>query len=93
MNWIYDRFPEEGQRVLVGFFYRYRYADREAEAREYVDIFTYENGEWIHNDADEYKGLEVSRSDIKVVCWMPIPTFEEVPDKHKSLLGRIREKL
>ena len=42
-SWISvkERLPEEGQRILVGFLFYYKYYDREAESRRYVDIFTY----------------------------------------------------
>lgn len=39
-SWISvkERLPEEGQRILVGFLFYYKYYDREAESRRYVDI-------------------------------------------------------
>ena len=43
---VNERFPDKGQRVLVGFLYYYKYDNREAESRKHIDIFTYENGVW-----------------------------------------------
>lgn len=86
---VEERLPEEGQRVLVRFFYRYKYADREAESREYVDFFTYENGIWTNDINRSYRGKEVSRDDIKVICWMPIPSFDGILDANKNVLERI----
>ena len=45
-SWISvkERLPEEWKRILVGFLFYYKYYDREAESRRYVDIFTYKNG-------------------------------------------------
>lgn len=89
---VKERLPEEGQRVLVGFFYRYKYADREAESRQYVDLFTYENGIWT-NDCDvSYLGRNVEKGDIKVICWMPIPSFDDILKVNRDVLERIKEK-
>lgn len=89
---VEERLPEEGQRVLVGFFYRYKYADREAESRKYVDLFTYEKGIWT-NDCDVlYLGRNVEKGDIKVICWMPIPSFDDILKANKDVLERIKEK-
>lgn len=89
---VEERLPEEGQRVLVGFFYRYKYADREAESRKYVDLFTYENGIWT-NDCDvSYLGRNVEKGDIKVICWMPTPSFDDILKANKDVLERIKEK-
>lgn len=74
---VEDRLPDEGQRVLVRFLYYYKYADREAESRSHTDIFTYENGVWTTDDDISYLGRNVQKDDIKVICWMPIPKFDE----------------
>ena len=89
---VKERLPKEGQRILVGFFYRYKYADREAESREHVDFFTYENGIWTNDINRSYRGKEVSRDDIKVICWMPIPSFDDILKANKDVLERIKEK-
>lgn len=70
---IEDEFPKEKERVLAHFYYYYKYADREAESRSHADIFTYENGVWTNDDDDSFKGKEVSRTDIRITHWMPIP--------------------
>lgn len=74
---VEERLPDEGQRVLVRFLYYYKYADREAESRSHTDIFTYENGVWTTDDDISYLGRNVQKDDIKVICWMPIPKFDE----------------
>ena len=89
---VEERLPEEGQRVLVGFFYYYKYADREAETRKYVDFFTYENGIWTNGINRSYRGKEVSRDDIKVICWMSIPSFDDILDANKDVLKRIKKE-
>lgn len=63
-SWISvkERLTEEGKRILVGFLFYYKYYDREAESRRYVDIFTYKNGVWV-----SYPGKELTRRDIKVI--------------------------
>lgn len=74
---VEDERPKEKERVLAHFFYYYKYADREAESRSHTDIFTYEKGVWTNDDDDVYKGKEVSRDDIRITHWMPIPKLEE----------------
>ena len=51
---VKERLPEEGQRILVGFLYYYKYADREVESRKHIDIFTYENRWWIDDSDNSY---------------------------------------
>lgn len=75
---VKEQLPDEGQRVLVGFFYRYKYFDREAESRKFVDIFTYENDRWTNDDNTSYLGEKVAKDDIKIVCWMSISSFDEI---------------
>lgn len=72
---VEERLPDKGQRVLVGFLYYYKYADREAESRKYIDVFTYENGIWTNDSGISYLGKNVEKGDIKVICWMPISAF------------------
>lgn len=75
---VEERLPEEGQRILVGFLYYYKYADREVESPKHIDIFTYENGVWVNDNGKSYLGKDVTRRDIKVICWQPIPSFDEI---------------
>lgn len=89
---VEERLPDEGQRVLVGFFYRYKYFDREAESRKYVDTLTYENGMWTTDSDISYLGENVKKGDIKVVCWMPLPSFDEILKANRDVLDRIKEK-
>lgn len=84
--------PEEGQRVLVGFLYYYKYADREVESPKHIDIFTYKNGWWIDDSDNAYRGKEVTEDDIKVICWQPIPSFDEILEANRDVLERIKEK-
>lgn len=75
---VEERLPNKGQRVLVGFLYYYKYDDREAESRKHIDVFTYENGIWTTDSDISYLGKSVEKDDIKVICWMPIPSFDEI---------------
>lgn len=90
---VKERLPEEGQRILVGFLYYYKYADREVElSRLIIDIFTYENGWWIDDSDNVYRGKDVTENDIKVICWQPIPSFDEILEANRDVLERIKEK-
>lgn len=89
---VKERLPEEGQRILVGFLYYYKYADREVESPKHIDIFTYENGWWIDDSDNAYRGKEVTEDDIKVICWQPIPSFDEILEANRDVLERIKEK-
>lgn len=93
-SWISvkERLPEEGQRILVGFLFYYKYYDREAESRRDVDIFTYKNGVWVRDNGESYPGKELTRRDIKVICWQPIPSFDEILEANRDVLERIKEK-
>lgn len=93
-SWISvkERLPEEGQRILVGFLFYYKYYDREAESRKYIDIFTYKNGVWVSDNGETYPGKELTRRDIKVICWQPIPSFDEILEANRDVLERIKEK-
>lgn len=84
---IEERLPDKGQRVLVGFLYYYKYDDREAESRKHIDVFTYENGIWTTDSDISYLGKSVEKDDIKVICWMPIPSFDEILEAN-----RVKEK-
>ncbi len=89
---VKERLPEEGQRILVGFLYYYKYADREVESPKHIDIFTYESGWWIDDSDNFYRGKEVTENDIKVICWFPIPSFDEILETNKDVLQRLKEK-
>lgn len=89
---IDERLPDKGQRVLVGFLYYYKYDDREAESRKHIDVFTYENGIWTTDSDISYLGKSVEKDDIKVICWMPIPSFDEILEANRDVLERIKEK-
>ncbi|MDC2620828.1 DUF551 domain-containing protein [Bacteroides ovatus] len=89
---IEERLPDKGQRVLVGFLYYYKYDDREAESRKHIDVFTYENGIWTTDSDISYLGKSVEKDDIKVICWMPIPSFDEILETNRDVLERIKEK-
>lgn len=89
---VEERLPDKGQRVLVGFLYYYKYDDREAESRKHIDVFTYENGIWTTDDDISYLGRSVKKDDIKVICWMPIPSFDEILEANRDVLERIKEK-
>lgn len=89
---VEERLPEEGQRILVGFLYYYKYADREVESPKHIDIFTYENGWWIDDSDNAYRGKDVTEDDIKVICWFSIPSFDEILEANRDVLERIKEK-
>lgn len=89
---VKERLPEEGQRILVGFLYYYKYADREVESPKHIDMFTYENGWWIDDSDNAYRGKDVTENDIKVICWFPIPSFDEILEANRDVLERIKEK-
>ena len=89
---IEEQLPDKGQRVLVGFLYYYKYDDREAESRKHIDVFTYENGIWTTDSDISYLGKSVEKDDIKVICWMPIPSFDEILEANRDVLERIKEK-
>ena len=88
---VEERLPNKGQRVLVGFLYYYKYSDREAESRKHIDVFTYENGVWTTDSDISYLGKSVEKDDIKVICWMPIPSFDEILESNKDVLQRMKE--
>ena len=89
---VKERLPEEGQRILVGFLYYYKYADREVESPKHIDIFTYENGWWIDDSDNVYRGKAVTEDDIKVICWQPIPSFDEILEANRDVFERIKQK-
>ena len=89
---VEERLPEEGQRILVEFLFYYKYHDREAESRRYVDIFTYKNCVWVSDNGESYPGKELTRRDIKVIFWQPIPSFDEILEANRDVLERIKEK-
>lgn len=93
-SWISveERLPEEGQRILVGFLFYYKYHDREAQSRRYIDTFTYKYGVWVGDNGESYPGKELTRRDIKVICWQPIPSFDEILEANRDVLERIKEK-
>lgn len=89
---VEERLPEEGQRILVGFLFYYKYHDREAQSRRYIDTFTYKYGVWVGDNGESYPGKELTRRDIKVICWQPIPSFDEILEANRDVLERIKEK-
>ena len=89
---VKERLPDKGQRVLVGFLYYYKYDDREVESRKHIDVFTYENGIWTTDSDISYLGKSVEKDDIKVICWMPIPSFDEILEANRDVLERMKEK-
>lgn len=93
-SWISveERLPEEGQRILVEFLFCYKYHDREAQSRRYIDTFTYKYGVWGGDNGESYPGNELTRRDIKVICWQPIPSFDEILEANRDVLERIKEK-
>ena len=93
-SWISveERLPEEGQRILVEFLFYYKYYDREAQSRRYIDTFTYKDGVWVSDNWESYPGKELTRRDIKVICWQPIPSFDEILEANRDVLERIKEK-
>ena len=93
-SWISveERLPEEGQRILVGFLFYYKYHDREAQSRRYIDTFTYKYGVWVGDNGESYPGKGLTRRDIKVICWQPIPSFDEILEANRDVLERIKEK-
>ena len=93
-SWISveERLPKEGQRILVEFLFYYKYHDREAQSRRYIDTFTYKYGVWVGDNGESYPGNELTRRDIKVICWQPIPSFDEILEANRDVLERIKEK-
>ena len=89
---VEERLPDEEQRVLVGFLYYYKYDDREAESHKHIDVFTYENGIWTTDSDISYLGKSVEKDDIKVICWMPILSFDEILEANRDVLERIKKK-
>ena len=89
---VEERLPDEEQRVLVGFLYYYKYDDREAESRKHIDVFKYENGIWTTDSDISYLGKSVEKDDIKVICWMPILSFDEILEANRDVLERIKKK-
>lgn len=89
---VEERLPKEGQRILVEFLYYYKYDDRGVESRSYVDTFTYKNDVWINDNGISYSGKDVARTDIKVICWQPIHSFDEILEANRDVLESIKEK-
>lgn len=69
---VTDLLPEEGARVLVHLFYYYKYDDREAETRSFIDILTYKNGTWTNDQNEVYLGQKVSKDDVEITHWLPL---------------------
>lgn len=83
---VNERLPEEGQRVLVGFLWDLWKCDKYSEYIKCTDVFTYEDGWWIDDSVNFYRGKEVTEDDIKVICWQPIPSFDEILEANKDVL-------
>lgn len=47
---------------------------------------------WISVKEQYYPGKELTRRDIKVICWQPIPSFDEILEANRDVLERIKEK-
>ena len=44
-------------------------------------------------DSDiSYLGKSVEKDDIKVICWMPILSFDEILEANRDVLERIKKK-
>lgn len=56
------------------------------------DTFTYKYGVWVGDNGESYPGKGLTRRDIKVICWQPIPSFDEILDANRDVLERIKEK-
>ena len=89
---VKERLPEEGQRILVGFLYGLWKCDKDSEYIKCIDVFTYENGWWIDDSDNVYRGKDVTEDDIKVICWFPIPSFDEILEANRDVLERIKQK-
>lgn len=89
---VKERLPEEGQRVLVGFLWDLWKCDKYSEYIKCTDVFTYEDGWWIDDSDNVYRGKEVTSDDIKVICWQPIPSFDEILEANRDVLERIKQK-
>lgn len=83
---VNERLPEEGQRVLVGFLWDLWKCDKYSEYIKCTDVFTYEDGWWIDDSVNFYRGKEVTEDNIKVICWQPIPSFDEILEANKDVL-------
>lgn len=81
-----ERLPEKLQRVLVGFLWDLWKCDNYSEYIKCTDVFTYEDGWWIDDSDNFYRGKEVTEDDIKVICWQPIPSFDEILEANKDVL-------
>lgn len=89
---VKERLPEKIQRVLVGFLCDLWKCDKYSEYIKCTDVFTYEDGWWIDDSDNFYRGKEVTEDDIKVICWQPIPSFDEILEANKDVLQRLKEK-
>lgn len=83
---VKERLPEKLQRVLVGFLWDLWKCDKYSEYIKCTDVFTYEDGWWIDDSDNFYRGKEVTEDDIKVICWQPIPSFDEILETNKDVL-------
>ena len=89
---VKERLPEKIQRVLVGFLRDLWKCDKYSEYIKCTDVFTYEDGWWIDDSNNFYRGKEVTEDDIKVICWQPIPSFDEILEANRDVLERIKQK-
>lgn len=89
---VKERLPEKIQRVLVGFLRDLWKCDKYSEYIKCTDVFTYEDGWWIDDSNNFYRGKEVTEDDIKVICWQPIPSFDEILEENRDVLERIKQK-
>lgn len=47
---------------------------------------------WTTDSDISYLGENIKKGDIKVVCWMPLPSFDEILKANRDVLDRIKEK-
>ena len=55
-------------------------------------LFYYKYGVWVGDNGESYPGKGLTRRDIKVICWRPIPSFDEILEANRDVLERIKEK-
>lgn len=83
---VKDRLPTESQRVLAGILYYCKYSDREPEYPQWITPFTYKDGKWVDDAEIVYLGKSACKDDIEVICWMPIPSLDEILKERRKTL-------
>lgn len=79
-NMAADKLPEENVTVLAVYSYN-KYGDV-----PWMERFYREDGKW-HCANPNIEGRGVT-----VLCWMPIPSFEEILEANKDVLLRLKMK-